>query len=588
MQPVDFTTLTAVAAELRQRWLPARCEGVVQRDTTTVLLALRTLDQRGWLALSWHPQAARLHLDHAPPKGPDTFTFGQQLKHQLGGLALGAIAPVAPWERVLDLQFSRRPGDPVLWHLYLEVMGQYSNAILVNDRGQVITAAHQVSAQQSSLRPIQTGDPYQVPPSLQGPLPSLAEAQERWQERVALVPAPLKKALLGAYAGLSSALVVNLIRRAGLDPQQSTTTLGKPDWRNLFDQWQGWLLGLDQAQFAPHYTPQGYCLLSPAPGEGATPALTVNDLLRDYYGPALHRQGFDRLHHQLRQALASRLKKLRQKRDDFCDRLTLADQAETYRAQADLLMAYSHQWQPGLRAMTLADFATGEPVTIPLEPDKTAIQVAQGLYKKHQKLKRSRQAIVPLLEAVSQEVAYLEQVEAALAQTATYQGPGDLTTLEDIREELIQQGYLTDTSYRPRPAPPSDDSTLRKVTLPSGIQVWIGRNNRQNDLIISRLATDYDLWFHTQEIPGSHVLLRLDPGTVPSDVDLQQVADLAAYYSRATQADQVPVVYTSPRHVYKPKGARPGMVIYRQEKVLWGQPQRALIRQESPRQPAPA
>jgi predicted ribosome quality control (RQC) complex YloA/Tae2 family protein len=104
----------------------------------------------------------------------------------------------------------------------------------------------------------------------------------------------------------------------------------------------------------------------------------------------------------------------------------------------------------------------------------------------------------------------------------------------------------------------------------------VGRNNRQNDGIISRFATDYDLWFHTQEIPGSHVLLRLSAGDVPSDRDLQQTADLAAYYSRAQQADQVPVIYTEPRHVYKPKGARPGMVIYKHERVLWGQPQQAI------------
>jgi predicted ribosome quality control (RQC) complex YloA/Tae2 family protein len=110
--------------------------------------------------------------------------------------------------------------------------------------------------------------------------------------------------------------------------------------------------------------------------------------------------------------------------------------------------------------------------------------------------------------------------------------------------------------------------------------VLVGRNNRQNDLLISTVATDYDLWFHTQEIPGSHVLLRLGAGQVPSETDLQFVADVAAYFSRARQSDQVPVIYTQPRHVYKPKGARPGMVIYKHETVVWGQPQR--LRQSPP------
>ena len=107
--------------------------------------------------------------------------------------------------------------------------------------------------------------------------------------------------------------------------------------------------------------------------------------------------------------------------------------------------------------------------------------------------------------------------------------------------------------------------------------MWIGRNNSQNDRLTFRTASDYDLWFHTQEIPGSHVLLRLEPGSVPDDRDLQYAADLAAYYSRARQSEQVPVVYTKPKYVYKPKGAKPGMAIYKQESVLWGRPQEAKL-----------
>lgn len=574
MQPVDFTTLMAACAELRQGWLPARCEQVVQRDVSTLAIALRTLAGRSWLMVSWHPQGARLHLGAAPPRVPDTFTFSQQLKHQLNGLALVAIAPLAPWERALDLQFARRPGDPVQWHLYVEIMGKYSNVILVNDRQQIITAAHQVSEQQSSLRPILTGAPYAPPPAVRGPFPQLTESQDLWQERVALVPAPLKKALLNAYSGLSSALAIQLITWAGLDPQQVTDTLTAGDWARLFDQWQRWLQILAAETFVPGWTATGYTVLADA--DKAPQDLTVQTLLRDYYGDALNGQVFGRLHNRLRQTLKARLGKLRVKADGFSDRLDLSDQAEQYRQRADLLMAYSYQWQPGQTVMTLADFETGEPIDIPLDPEKTAVQQAQVFYKKHQKLKRSRQAIEPLLAAVREEIAYLEQIDAACQQLSQYDTAADLEALEDIRAELIQQGYLADSSYRPPAPTPGDDASLRKFTLPSGKEVWVGRNNRQNDGLISRFATDYDLWFHTQEIPGSHVLLRLSAGDVPSDRDLQQTADLAAYYSRAQQADQVPVIYTEPRHVYKPKGARPGMVIYKHERVLWGQPQRAI------------
>ena len=113
---------------------------------------------------------------------------------------------------------------------------------------------------------------------------------------------------------------------------------------------------------------------------------------------------------------------------------------------------------------------------------------------------------------------------------------------------------------------------FHKFHTPSGFEVLIGRNNQQNDRLTFRLANDYDLWFHAQEIPGAHVLLRLEPGAVAEERDLQFTADLAAYYSRSRQSDRVPVVYTQPKHVYKPKGAKPGIAIYKQERILWGKP----------------
>ncbi|MBD0362833.1 MAG: DUF814 domain-containing protein, partial [Coleofasciculus sp. C3-bin4] len=178
--------------------------------------------------------------------------------------------------------------------------------------------------------------------------------------------------------------------------------------------------------------------------------------------------------------------------------------------------------------------------------------------------------VEPLLKEVQEEIRYLEQVEASLRMLDTYNAPEDLQTLQEIREELIQQRYLDAPEQRNRDVP--DVSEPYRYRTPSGFELLIGRNNRQNDQLTFRTAGDYDLWFHTQEIAGSHVLLRLEPGTVPDNADLQFAADLAAHYSRGRQSDQVPVVYTEPKYVYKPKGAKPGMAIYKQERILWGRP----------------
>ncbi|MCC5660649.1 NFACT family protein [Nostoc sp. XA010] len=573
MQPVDFTTLTAACSEIRANWLPSRLEQVYQRDRYTIAMALRTLKQRDWLQISWHPQAAHICIGDPPPRSPDTFTFSQQLVHQLNGLALVAIEAIAPWERVIDLQFARRPGETALYHVYAEIMGKYSNVILTDANNIIITAAHQVSQQQSSVRPIQTGQPYETPPKLTGTVPSLNESQERWQERVSLVPGAIKRQLLKSYSGLSAALLELMLLEANLAPETSTDTLNPDDWRRLFERWQEWLQALNSSKFQPGWTKDGYTVM----GWGAVEKVkNIQELLNRYYSNQIDQQLFSQLRHQLSQKLNNILAKLRNKAQTFKTRLQQSDKADEYRQKADLLMAHLQNWEPGMKEIILADFDTNLPVAIALQPDKNAVQNAQGLYKQHQKLKRARAAVEPLLLEVQTEIEYLEQVEAAITQIDTYQTAEDLRALEEIREELIGQKYLEDPEYRSRSANEPPSTNFHRYLTPNGFEVLIGRNNRQNDQLTFRVAGDYDLWFHAQEIPGSHVLLRLEPGAVAEEVDLQFVANLAAYYSRARQSEQVPVVYTQLKHVYKPKGAKPGIAIYKQESILWGKPQMVI------------
>ncbi len=575
MQPVDYTTLMAACAELNRDWIPSRLEQVYQRDRFTISLALRTLKAQHWLTICWHPEAARINIGDSPPRIKDTFTFSDQLRHQLKGLALTGIKAIAPWERVIDLQFAQRPGEAPLWHLYVEIMGQYSNVILTDAERQIVTPARQISSAQSSVRPIQTGQPYEVPPVLTGTTPKLEEAYERWQERVSLVPGQLKRQLLKSYRGLSPRVAEEMAIAAGLSPQQPTDTLQPEQWQELFSYWQKWLTVLEQQQFAPGWLTNGYTVL----GWNKTESVDrVQTLLNLYYTSEVNRQQFKQLHHQLNQKLINILKKLNLKANTFRDRLNQSADAESYRHQGDLLMAHLHELKPGMKSITLNDFATGEPVKIKLNPEKNPAQNAQYVYKQSQKLKRAKDAVVPLLAAVDGEINYLSQVQTALNQLASenIDSKEDLDALAEIKEELIQQKYLT-AERQTEVSKVDRDSQPYRLKAPSGCEIWIGRNNRQNDLLTFRTAVEYDLWFHTQEIPGSHVLLRLEPGAVASESDLQFTADLAAYYSQARESEQVPVIYTEPRHVYKPKGAKPGMVIYKQETVIWGRPQVAKV-----------
>ena len=572
MQPVDYTTLTATCSCLRSDWMPARLEQLYQLDRYTLTLCLRTLTQKGWLTICWHPQAARICLGDPPPRTPDTFTFSEQLRHQLNGYALIEIKLIAPWERVVELQFAQRPGENPRYHLYVEVMGKYSNVILTDAQERIITVAHQVTSNKSSVRTVETGQPYQLPPPLRGNNPKLNESLNSWQERVSLIPGKIEKQLLKAYGGLSPAVVRAMLKKANLDPQQSTDSLTQRDWQNLYQYWQQWLQAIASEKFQPGWTESGYTVLG---WDAIEEVSNLHSLLNSYYQTQLQQETFQRLRHQLRQKIAHLLGKLDTKANLYRQRLQQSDRAEEYRQKGDLLMAHLHLWQPGMKSITLKDFETEEPIIIALEPEKNAIGNAQALYKQHQKQKRARGAVEPLLREVQTEIKYLQQVQATLTQLETYSTPEDLRTLEEIREELIAQKYLEDYQYRK--SPQQTESQPYSYYTPSGFELLIGRNNRQNEQLTFRTAGDYDLWFHTQEIPGSHVLLRLAPGALPEPADLEFTANLAAYYSQARESEQVPVVYTEPKYVYKPKGAKPGMAIYKRERILWGRPQRAKI-----------
>jgi predicted ribosome quality control (RQC) complex YloA/Tae2 family protein len=569
LQQVDFTTLTATCQELATTWLPARVETVYQLDRHTILLGLRNLTGRGWLAVSWHPEAARIVLTEPPPRIPDTFTFSQQLKHQLGGLALVAIQPVAPWERVMDLQFAPRPGECAVYHLFIEVMGKYSNTTLTTADRLIIATAHQVSGKQSAVRTIQTGQPYELPPSLLTTAPSLAETYSSWQERVSLVPGLVTKKLISNYRGLSTAITQAMLIAAQIKVDVITTELADTDWQRLFQIWQQWQTALADGQaWQPGWTATGYNVLGWGTCRSAS---SVNQMVNEYFINILNHTNFQQLHHQLTTKLGGVINKLEVKAQTFRSRLAESAEAEELRTRADLLMAHLHLWQSGLSEIVVTDFATEQPVRITLNPEKSGSQNAQAIYKKYQKLKRAQTLVLPLLAAVQAELDYLGQVATSIYQIETYQQPIDLETLTEIREELIQSGYLPAPANRPKSIA-LPETEPRSFTSPSGFEVLVGRNNRQNDRLTFKTATDYDLWFHAQEISGSHGLLRLPAGAVPEATDLQYVANLMAYHSRGRQSEAVPVVYTATKHVYKPKGAKLGMVIYKHEQILWGHP----------------
>ena len=439
LQAMDLTALRAVLAELRPLLVPSRFEKAQQSDAHTLQLGFRSLAGRPWLELSWLAEAPRLLAIDPPARGGDGSTLAQQLQHGLGGLALVELRQPG-WERVVELGFAPRPGEPIQRTLVVELMGRHSNLFLLDEDRRVVAAARQVRERQSRLRPIGTGDAYTPPPAPAGRLPSLGESCEHWQAQLQLLPLTLKRALLDSYQGVSPALALQL---AGDRQPGAAALLARPvdsltpeEWQGLWRRWRAWLSALDAEAFAVAAGGATACRCwsdpdpatvseqppTPASPSGATPAAGINAFLAAYHRQQLGgRQRRQRLH-SLGQQLGQALERERQQRQQQQSLLDQVENSDALQRQADALLCLA-------------------------APSREQIDEAQRLYRRARKLRRSVAAITPRLEQHDQRLAqleasltFLDQLGVDLAADPGHDGAElerQLDALEEECQELL-------------------------------------------------------------------------------------------------------------------------------------------------------
>lgn len=549
LQPMDVTSLKAVLAEWRPLLLPSRFEKAQQADGQTLQLGLRTLQGMQWLELSWLPEAPRCHTIPPPPRQGDGSTLAQQLQHGLRGLALVQLEQPG-WERVVRFGFARRPGEPIERLVVLELMGRHSNLFLLEgSSGTVIALARQVRPAQSRLRPIGTGDPYRPPPPLGGEPPSLAEPFTRWQQRLQLLPLPLEQALRSAYQGISPALGHQLAPQDWLE--QPVTALTDAQWQALWLQWQGWLSAIEAGPLSGRMRWQlvghGYRCWSSDPGGAPRAPLAINTALGSYYRRGLESTQLQQRRRQLEQQISAAREREGRHMAEQQQLLDRVADSEAVQRRADSLLS-----QP--------------------QPSRASIDEAQALYRQARKLRRSGAAITPRLEhhrcrlaALDTSLTFLEQAES-------------LEQIEALAAELEEQLGRRSSGHRQNQRVASGGRgrpQALELRSPGGLALLVGRNHRQNDWIAFRQARRGDLWFHAQELPGSHVMLKCSEAAA-DDSDLQAAADLAAHFSRGRSNTRVPVVMVPSHELQRIPGAAPGTVRHRGGAVIWGVPQRAL------------
>ncbi|MEO1003612.1 MAG: NFACT RNA binding domain-containing protein [Cyanobacteria bacterium J06638_7] len=552
LQPMDLTSLKAALSEWRAVLVPSRFEKAQQGQSHSLQIGLRHLQGLSWLELCWQADAARVHAIDTPPRQGEGSTLARQLQHGLRGLALTAIEQPG-WERVVELAFARRPGEPAERWLVVELMGRHSNLFLLDGERQVVALARQVRASQSRLRPIGTGDAYQPPPPLGGEPPSLEESFASWQARLLLLPLSLERALRDAYQGISPALARRLAPAHWL--AQPASDLSGAQWQQLWQRWRCWLEAVAADRFSWHSDGEGYACWSlagngaddTAEGRSGGPELSINRALAGYYGDRLAAA----LLLQRRRQLEQQLERLRQR--------------ETGQLQEQQVLLAAVPASAGLQRQ--ADALLSQ-----RQPGRSCIDEAQRLYRKARRQRRSVQAITARVELHRQQLN-------AIASSCTYLEQADsLEQLAWMAEEIEQ---VLGRPIAGRPRARTTASTRPQAPRPlelrsaSGLPLQVGRNHRQNEWIALRQARRGDLWFHAQELPGSHVVLKSSQAPA-EDSDLQCAADLAAHFSRGRANGRVPVVMVPVEELQRIPGAVPGTVRHRGGEVLWGEPQRAL------------
>ena len=556
LQVMDLTSLRAVLADLRAQIIPSRFEKAQQPNQQSLQLGFRTLKGMVWLELSWQADAARLVQIPPPSRIGSGSTLAQQVQHGLRQLALVELEQ-RNFERVVLFHFAPRPGEVSVRTLVLELMGRHSNVLLLDDQKRITAIARQVRQHQSRVRPLSTGDPYIPPPALQSLPPSCEEPFEQWRRRLTLVPVDLGKALRDTYQGISPALTKQLINfsskhQAPIPLSASTPVeeISDKQWQLLHTRWRRWLNQLSCDDFILQLDEAGGYRVWNDPADSSSNSESLSLRLGLYYRKHLNERQLLKESQDLQQLLEQSRQREQAQRLEQVQRLKATGGADDLQRQADAILCQA-------------------------APDRGSIEQAQKLYQRAKRLRRSIPLIEERLVHHDQRLALIDGSAGFLADLmqADWDEAGDRNQqLLELKVELEE--LLTPRRRRSRSGPPPGQPQPLEIRSQHGLVIQVGRNHRQNEWISLRQARAGDLWFHAQECPGSHVVLKASEAAA-GEPDLQLAADLAAWFSRAKGNRRVPVVMTGVEHLQRIPGTAPGTVRHRQAELVWAEPDRA-------------
>lgn len=556
--PFDGIVTRAITKELKEQLTKGRIDKIYQPTDTELLLTIRNKRTNFPLLISIHPSYARFHLtkkNFQNPEQPPMFCMA--LRKHLANARIDEIDQQA-MERVVIFNLISRDeiGDSINLQLIIEIMGKHSNVVLLTkETNQIINCMKHVPPYLNRYRTLLPGATYKLPPPQNKLNPLTAKAKDVIR-RLDFNAGKLERQIVQTLEGFSPFIAKELAHRSHLGSMETyEKQYKKMQFQLCNHEYIPSIYKNKRKDF--HVLPIHY--LNKVKSFSST-----NELIDYFYENKAER---DRIHqqvHQLKRFLQNELKKNERKLDIHYRTLQQAKEAEKYKKYGELLTANMYAAEKGMSSIEVIDYYDEDQgkITIPLQTDQTPSENAQRFFTRYRKLVTAEKRAKLEKRKTIAEIEYLEGVLHQLDQAR-------FEDLEDIRTELQEEGYQKQrkSQRRRKRKKPQPEQFISS----DGTYIYVGRNNKQNEYVTHRLADKEDIWLHTLDIPGSHVIIK---SSEPSIQTLEEAAQLAAYFSKAQQSDSVPVDYTKVKYVRKPRGAKPGFVTYSEEKTLFVTPKK--------------
>ena len=573
----DGIVVKSLVGELREKLIDSKIDKVYQPEKDEVCLKIRSKEGVCKLLLSASASHPRVYIANKyektnPKKAP---VFCMTLRKYIQGGVIVGIDQVG-FERIIKISVESYDElrEKTRKDLYIEIMGKHSNIILVSDlEGKVIDSIKRVPLSVSRARQVLPGVSYELPPSQDKLNPLYRIDVDKFTLRINRSKGPVFKAIYGNILGLSPLVAREVCVRVGLEANTEVEDLSNEDIRSLVDCINTIFDDLDKNKVYPSIIIDKkrdkiveFSSIRLSQYKDLTEIYndSISTIIEDYY---LAKDKKDRINQRassMKKNLSLKLDRVKHKIDKQMIELKESENADKYRIKGELITSYIYMIKEGMDKVVLENFYdNNKEIEIDLRVNLSPSENAQKYFKKYNKLKNAGEEISKQMVINIQEKEYLENTLLSIENC------DDARELKEIREELIREGYIKSYKMPKKDNKPGTD--MRKFTSCQGKLIIVGKNNKQNDYLTLRLADNEDLWFHTKDIPGSHVLIK-SAGMTVTDEELIEAATLAAYYSKARMSSNVPVDYTMRKNVKKPSGAKPGMVIYEKNKTIYVTP----------------